>query len=168
MAKTTKKKVSAPVETCSTDSACLKKFVITAVAAFALTMGFDWYVHGVLLMDQYTATASLWRPQAEMEAMSGLCIAKHAIQALVFTVLFMCWKKYQTFGACFTSLCPVRKGFYFGGLIGLMLGLNAAASYIWMPIPQSLAIAWGVAEVVKWGLVAGVLAFLCHRCSNKA
>ncbi len=155
-------------ETCSSETKCCpKKFLFTAIAIFAINFVFDWLVHGILLMDQYTATASLWRPEAEMAAMMPLCIAKHALMALVFATLFMAWKKQQSFGALGSCSCPLRKGFCFGATIGLLLGINAASAYLWQPIPQSLAIAWGVAETVKWGLAAGIVSLLCHRCSKK-
>jgi hypothetical protein len=153
---------------CSTEkkSCCPKKWLMTSVVAFVITFVFDWLVHGNILMDTYTATASLWRPEADMQAMMPLCIAKHALMAAVFTALFLRWKCTQTFGALFSPLCPVRKGFCFGAGIGLLIGINAASSYIWMPIPQSLAFSWLLAETVKWGLVAGILALLCTRCKK--
>jgi hypothetical protein len=154
---------------CATKNGCCpKKWLMTGLVAFVVTFVYDWFVHGNLLMDQYSATAALWRPEAEMNAMFSYCIGKHALEALVFAALFLGWKCHQTFGACFTSLCPVRKGFCFGATVGLLLGINSAAAYIYMPIPQSLAIAWLIAETVKWGAVGAILALFCSRCNKKA
>ena len=145
---------------------CPKKWVMASIAAFALTFVFEWLVHGKLLMEQYTATASLWRTPEAIEAMMPLGIAKHALMAFIFTALLMQWKRTQTFGALFTSLCPVRKGFFFGAGIGLLLGINAASAYIYMPLPQNLALAWLAAEIAKWGIAGGVLTLLFVRCSK--
>ena len=50
-------------DNCSTEKkCCVQKFLLTGVVTFAITMLYDWLVHGKLLMDQYNATASLWRP----------------------------------------------------------------------------------------------------------
>jgi hypothetical protein len=156
-------------KSCSTDmSCCPKKWIIAALIAFAVTMAYDWYVHGTLLTDQYKATASLWRPEAEMQAMFNYCIAKHALMAIVFAYLVLRWKCTQTFGALFSNGCPVRKGFCYGATIGLLLGISQASAYIYMPIPQELAINWLIAEIVKWGIAGGVLAYLCNKCSKKA
>lgn len=155
---------STSTESCSTTKK--SKWLMASVIAFVTTFLFDWLVHGVFLMDTYKATASLWRPEAEMQAMMPLCMAKHALLAMIFSALFLRWKCTQTFGALFTSLCPVRKGFCFGSGIGLLVGINAAAAYLWMPIPENLAIAWLVSEIVKWGLTGAILALLCSRCSQ--
>jgi hypothetical protein len=158
---------STKTESCTSEKkGCCKKWLMASVIAFVITFVYDWLVHGGILMDTYKSTASLWRPESEMQAMMPLCFAKHALMAVVFAALFMRWKCTQTFGALFSSMCPVRKGFYFGAGIGLLLGINAASAYLWQPIPQSLAISWLVAEVVKWGLTGGILAFLCSRCSK--
>jgi hypothetical protein len=155
-------------ETCSTEAKCCpKKWLMVALIAFAATMAYDWYVHGTLLMEQYKATAKLWRPEAEMQAMMNYCIAKHALQAMIFACLFLCWKSRQTFGALFSCACPGRKGFGFGATIGLLLGLQSASAYIYQAIPHGLAISWLGAEVVKWGLAGAILAVLYGRC-NKA
>ena len=154
--------------TCSIDKKCCpKKFLLVAIATFALTMLFDWLVHGILLMDTYNATASLWRPQAEMEAMMPYCLLMHGTQALVFSALFLGWKKYQTFGPIGKCGCPGRKGFRFGALVGLLIGLHAAGAYIWQPIPENLALAWLAAETLKWALTAGILALMCASCATR-
>lgn len=161
------KSCSTEAGSCSIEKKCCpKKLAFLTIAAFAIVFAYDWLVHGNILMDTYKATASLWRPEDEMKAMMQFCFLKHALEALVFSFLFLRWKCTQTFGAMFTSLCPVRKGFYFGFGIGLLMGINSAAAYIYMPIPQSLAVSWLIAETFKWALVGGVLSLLCARCSK--
>lgn len=145
-----------------------KKWLKTALITFVITFGFDWLVHGKLLMDQYEATASLWRPKEEMEGMMNLCIARHALMALVFSCLYMCWKSKCTMGAVGSPDCPYKKSVGFGLKIGLLLGINAAAAYIYMPIPQELAISWLVAETVKWSIAAVALTAICGRCSSSS
>lgn len=154
-------------EECSTKKKCCpKKLIMASFIAFVVTFLYDGYVHGSLLMDQYIATASMWRPESDIKAMFNYCIGKHALEAIVFAMLFVRWKCTQTFGALFSCSCPVRKGFCYGATIGLLLGISQASAYIYMPIPKDLAASWLIAETVKWGLAGALLSFLCSRCKK--
>ena len=148
-------------QNCST-----KQWITTTLGAFVIASAYDWLVHGNILMGMYEATASLWRDPKEMQTLFPYMIAKHALEALVFTTLYFTWKCSQSFGELFSEDCPVRKGFLFGATVGLLLGINTAASYIWTPIPQNLALSWLVAETVKWGLVGGILSYFCCSCKK--
>jgi len=44
-----------------------KRLVLAIVAAFAGIWVTDFLIHGVWLANTYKATASLWRPEAEMQ-----------------------------------------------------------------------------------------------------
>lgn len=80
-----------------------RKLTLAIVAAFVITFLYDWLVHGKLLMASYKATASMWRPEAQMQAMMHYCIAKHILQAILFSGLLLHWKCSQTIGAVFSA-----------------------------------------------------------------
>jgi hypothetical protein len=154
-------------ESCSTTKPCsTKKWLIGALVVFVVTMAYDWLVHGNLLMGLYRSIENLSRPYEEMKAMYGYCIAKHALQALLFAGAYGCWRSKVTMGAVGSKDCPYKKSMGFGLWIGLMLGINEASTYIYVPIPANLALAWLATETVKWILAAVALSALCGCCNK--
>ncbi len=153
---------------CNASKCATTSWLMNAAIVFVFTMGFDWFVHGKLLMDVYEETANLWRTPEAMQALSMYCFAKHAVLALVFSALYACWRAKTTCGKAFSSECHYKKSAGFGLWIGLMLGVNAAASYIYMPIPAPLAVAWLDSEALKWSLAGVILSFFASRCNASA
>lgn len=150
-------------------SACLIPMVAVAVFIFL----YSCLTHGWLLMDEYAATASLWRPQAEMETMCPLWIGYYLLLAGILT----CWfKKSKCAFACATapgekpSCCPIKSGgCCFGLKLGLLMGVLMASSYLYMPIPISLAVKWfftGFFEGLGIGVVLGITCRGGSSCST--
>lgn len=130
----------------------VKRFFGAAIALFVFLFIYDWIVHGVLLMNTYMQTAQLWRPEMDMKAMMPLC--------LFLKVLFVLWLTY-----IFTQLYKnggVKHGVQFGIYIGVLLGLSAASSYIWLPIPASLAWGWLFSNVIM-GIAGGAILGAIYR-----
>lgn len=159
---------SCTTETCGTGKkVCwFQRLLIAAIAAFVMSMVYDCFVHGSLLADAYKASASLWRTDEEMKALFPLCLGSHFVEALLFSMLFIHWRKHQTFGAYCTPQCPVRRGFIFGIKVGALLGVSQASSFIYSPIPQDIAISWLIATTLKWALIGAVLAWM-SKCYDK-
>lgn len=150
--------------TCST-----KKWFIASIVAFAVTMGFDWLVHGQLLMDDYKATAALWRPEESMKEFFPYCLAMHAAMAMIFAAMYSCWRSKVTLGAVGSKDCPYKKSMGFGLMIGAFVGIHAAGAYMYLAIPGDLAVKWLVAEMAKWALAGAALSALCKgTCTSKA
>lgn len=152
----------------NTKKPCMKTCLISFVGVFAFLFGYDWLVHGHLLMADYEATASMWRPKEEMQQFFAYCIAYHVILAAVITCWFKkvrachaaCATQCSTEGA--TTCCPIKSGgLCFGIKVGLLLGLAHASSYIWMPIPGDLAVKWFIAYLVQGAGAGCVLGMLC-------
>ena len=145
-----------------------KGWLISALAVFVVTMGYDYYIHHVCMKDIYAATAKLWRNPAEMAAMFPWVIAYHAILAVLVAMFYHAWRENQTMGKITTASCPYRKSMLgFGVWIGLFTGVIAAASYIWIPIPAELAKYWFAAELLKGILVSIALTFVYNRYEAK-
>ncbi len=134
------------------------KCLIPFVAVFATIFIFDWLFHGIYMMPAYEATASLWRPQAEMQELMWVCWLSKAIMAGVITCLFCCMAK----GAACGGKCN-KTGAKFGLKIGLLLGAQQFASYIWLPIDMSMAINWFAGNVILGILIGVVLATLKRK-----
>lgn len=136
-------------------SQCTKYCILSTAVLFAFLWGYDFIVHGHLLMDQYMATKNLWRPMAAMEELGGWCLAGTAAMAFVFSTIYNCWSS-----KCDGEGCTIAKSATFGLWIGLLIGIIQAKAYIWLPIPGKLAVLWLVVETAKWGLAGIVLAKL--------
>lgn len=135
------------------------KCFIPVAAVFATIFVFEWLFHGVYMMPAYQATASQWRPEAEMQGLWWVCILSKLIMAFAITCLY-CWvaKGCESQGKC------MKKGAKFGFKIGLLLGAQQFASYIWLPIDMSMAINWFVGNVIMGVLIGVVLAKVMSLC----
>jgi hypothetical protein len=139
-----------------TSSGCDKNWLLNTAILFLFLWGYDFVVHGNLLMDMYVQTKDLWRPQADMESLYGWCLAGTAAMAFVFSSIYNCWtSKCDGGGTC------AKAGANFGLWVGLLLGIMQAKSYIWLAIPGKLAVLWLIVETIKWGL-AGILLAKLH------
>lgn len=121
-----------------------KQHIIAMIAIFIVWTGLDMLIHGVLLMPTYEATASLWRPEAEMKV--GIMYAV----SLAFSAIFVC------IYACFVGSKSLKRGIQYGTVFGLGAGVIMFGFYSYMPIPLSLGISWFVATLVEL-IIAGVL-----------
>lgn len=122
-----------------------KKTVLAVIAVFIVWAVLDMIIHGYLLMDLYVATATLWRPEAEMKL--GLMYLVSFIIAVCFVI------GYQLL----VSEKSVKRGLSYGLLVGLIVSLGMGfASYSYMPIPLAMAVGWFLGKTVEF-IVAGWL-----------
>lgn len=129
------------------------RFLLATVGVFVFVFLFDWVWHGKVMMDQYLATAHLWRPHAEMEAFFPFCLAMHLAMALVITFIFT--RNYEKKG--------VMEGFRFGAMLGVLFAVFSLHSYLWLPVADmSIPLGWAVGELIKF-TGAGVIASLLYR-----
>jgi hypothetical protein len=123
----------------------LKRYLLAAVAIFAVWSVMDWIIHGKLLMGLYTDTAELWRPEGEMKMglMSVVTLAVAAMFAGIYTVL--------------VRPKTMRSGVLFGLLYGLGTGVSmGCGTFCYMPLPPTLALGWMLGTLAE-ALAAGVL-----------
>lgn len=130
----------------------VKRYFIAVIAVFVFTFAYDFVVHGILLADTYKSLESLWRPEAEMQALMPLMAAAQLLLALIFTFLFT--RNYEGGG--------VGEGLRYGLYAGLLLAAPQIASYVWMPVPVSLTAIW-VGGVILWGILAGIVVSLVYK-----
>ena len=122
----------------------LKGVILAIIAVFIAWSALDFLIHGMLLKETYEATAHLWRPMQEMNM-----TLMHGV-TLVLAILFV-----ELYAVC-VSHKSLSMGLKFGVIFGLAAGVMAASSYLYMPIPLSLAIDWFVGTLVEF-VVAGWL-----------
>lgn len=130
----------------------IPRFLIAAIVGFAFLFGFDYLVHHKLLMDIYIQTTDLWRPEDQMVNFMPYMFVYQAL--LVVLIGFIYTRNHEGKGLC--------EGIRFGLPIGLLLALLNGAAYLWMPIPQTLALGWAGAGLGT-GLGIGIIFSLLYK-----
>lgn len=110
--------------------------------------------HGVMLADTYKALASIWRPEAEMQAKMWIMFVNSAVYLFLFCYIFT--RGYENKG--------VMEGVRYGGLMGLFVSvMTAYDSYVIYPLPYDLALTWFVSGVVLYVILGAVLASIYKK-----
>jgi len=125
-----------------------KNLLCGGVAGTIFIFFYDWVVHGMLLMDKYEATAAVWRPQSEMEALFPFMVAMQA--ALAFAIAYYVHKK---------GLHGFEAGACFGAMIGVFLGIMSLSQYVHLPLALSLPVIWAVSILVTTTVTGGIAGY---------
>ena len=128
----------------------MKRLLLAIAAAFAITYGTDFLVHGVWLKPDYEAAKSLWRPPTEMRTLGHWITLAQIISVVTFVII---WAK------GFAGR-DIVTGIIFGLLIGMSQHVWAIVNYVAMPVPGALAAKWflaGTAESVLLGIVIALI-----------
>ncbi|MCC7305372.1 MAG: hypothetical protein IT558_03825 [Alphaproteobacteria bacterium] len=128
--------------------------IVPVIIGFIYIFLFEFVLHGILLKNQYEATAGLWRSPQEMNFPLLM-----GFQFLSSAILFCIYKHgYEK---------SPQGGLQFGVKLGIFSGLVMSSSYVMTPIPALLAMEWFGGELLKvigLGIVWGVLA--AKFCKN--
>jgi hypothetical protein len=129
----------------------LKRNLLAIIAVFVVWSILDFLIHGMLLQSSYEATANLWRPMEEMNP-------------------FLCYGVKLGFSICFVLIYDLlisekslHNGIKFGLLLGLGNGLMALGSYVYMPIPLTMAEAWFAATLVQTGVSGAIVGAMIKK-----
>lgn len=137
---------------CPLTGVYLPRFILSVLAGFVFLFGYEWLLHGVWLMDLYIQTANLWRTPDEMYTLFPFQLLSQFALSLVSALFFT--RHYEARG--------MGEGMRFGFLLGLVFGVMMASSFVWMPIPGALAVAWFAGGLLQ-GLGLGVVFSLTYR-----
>jgi hypothetical protein len=129
----------------------LKRVLLATAAIFVAWQLLDMLIHTVMLRGAYEATASMWRPMAEMKM--GLMWVVGAIAAFCFAAVYGWLLRPKS----------LKAGLLYGLLFGVGGGVSMGyGSFAVMPLPYVLAFGWFAGMLVE-SLVAGLLAGLIIR-----
>lgn len=132
-----------------------KRACVTGVALAVIYVLLNFLIHGVLLKETYMQTASVWRPEAEMQSLICFMLIGEAIFAFFYSIIFAVGYD--------ASKPGLGQGFRFGLLMGCLVAPFSALSwYTILPIPATLAVYWFCADFVGM-LVLGVAAGLIYK-----
>ena len=125
------------------------------MAVFVVIAVLEFFIHGFLLSDMYQQTASVWRPQADAQAMMWLFWVGYLVFAPFFTLIYV--KGYEK------GKPGLGQGFRFGLYVGAMLSVvNGLGWYVVLSIPLVLALCWFLAVLVEF-TVTGIVVGLVYR-----
>lgn len=126
-----------------------RKFLISVVAVFALSMGLGFVVHGLLLGPEYGALSNLFRSETEAQAYFPFMLLAHALMAVALVWIYRRGREEKPFFA---------QGLRFGLAVGLLLLPLYLIYFVVQPTPADLAarqIAFeGIALLVKGVVIA--------------
>ncbi len=130
----------------------MKKALATTAVLFLYIFVFEWVFHGIMLAEQYRATAYLWRPESEMMARMGWMVGGQFLIAVFLSRIFG----------------HLESGYVkMGALLGALYGAGQLIMYSVAPYTLLLTVVWVVGAVVEYalaGLVYGfVVALLLRR-----
>jgi hypothetical protein len=134
-----------------------KKFIVSLASVFAITYIIDLFMNNSFLRTAYEQTQSLWRPENEIMSMWHLCVIVHLIFAIIIVQFF------KNFVFISEKKHTLHDSLGAGLLIGELVGLIQLSSYIFMPIPPSIAIVWFTSMVIKCVGAAYVLWVIDQR-----
>ena len=132
-----------------------KRWLLASVTVFVVIMALEFLIHGVLLAGTYQQTASLWRPQAEMQRLMWIFWVGYLVFALFFAFIYA--KGYEKGKPGLGQ--GVRFGFYVGAMLSVM---HSFGQYVILPIPLALSFYWFVAILVEF-IAAGIAAGLVYH-----
>jgi hypothetical protein len=141
-----------------------KKCLLSFLSVFAFMMGYETLEFSVWLAPLYKASASMWRPMADMDSLSNWYIVHTAVLAGIICCLYKCFHPCEMGKDAAAPMddksCAFKRSIKFGVKIGLLMGVLASRSYAWMPVHMNITMAWffgALAEGVGIGLVLGVV-----------
>ena len=131
----------------------MKRFALASLAVFVVFSVVDGVVNNVLLADLYKQTASVWRPESEIQGNMWLMWLGTLILAPLFVLIYT--KGYEA------NKPGLGQGVRYGLIVGVLLSAPQCLGwYAVLPIPAVLALWWfaaGMVESVAAGAAAGFI-----------
>ena len=134
-----------------------KRLLLAIVAAFVTVFATDFLIHGVWMMPVYRATASLWRPEAEMGAHMGWLSAGQLLAAVTFVMIY---------AKGFAPIGCMKCAIIYGIMMGLFGQVSTLISYAVQPFTLEIVWKWFVSGVAQ-GAILGAVTFLTYKPAAK-
>ena len=129
-----------------------KKFVISAIVMFILGIGLGFFVHGVLLYDDYARLPNVMRPPADAQAKMPLMVLAYISWALAFTWIYVKGKEDRPW---------LAQGARYGVAIALLTAVPTYLIYhVVSQFPLDLAIKQIVFDSITIVVMGVVLAWI--------
>ncbi|MDX8410433.1 MAG: hypothetical protein R8K46_00975 [Mariprofundaceae bacterium] len=127
-----------------------KRLLLGMLAVAVFIFIYEMIFHGIVLGETYKVTASLWRPEAEMQTHMPWLMAGQALMAVMFCYLYS-----------FVRICGgICGGAGYGLMVGLLMSAPHLIMYAVQPVPGSLVAMWiagGLLEAVLAGIIVAAI-----------
>ena len=130
-----------------------KRLILAIAAVFIGIFATDFLIHEVWLKSTYAATASLWRPEAEMKQHFGWLMLGQFLWAVIFVVI-------RAKG--FSATATLGTACLYGLSMGVFIQTTTLILHAVQPLPADLAVKWFLAGVVQSTLM-GALVFFVYK-----
>ena len=130
-----------------------KRLLLAIPVVFMGIFASDFLIHGVWLKNDYVASASLWRADADMQHFFGWLMLGQLLAAVTATTLY---------AKGFAEKARPRCAMMFGLFMGLFMQANTLITYAVQPIPAGIAVKWFIAGGVQ-GVLLGLLMYLVYK-----
>lgn len=130
----------------------IKRFTISVLVMFVFIFITDFLIHGLILKNEYAATAAIWRTEAEMQGHMIYMLIGQLLIAKYFTFLFV--KGYQGTGP--------MEGVRFGILISFLFIGTYFVQYAVSPLTCNILTGWSLGALAQ-GILGGVLLTLVYK-----
>lgn len=132
-----------------------KRMALASLAVFGVFFIVDGVVNTVLLADLYKQTASVWRPESEIQSNMWLMWLGTLILAPLFVLIYA--KGYEA------NKPSLSQGVRYGLIVGVLISApQCLAWYAVLPIPAVLPVWWFAAGMVE-SIAAGAATALVYR-----
>ena len=136
----------------------IPRLLIAVVAGFIFIFASDFLIHAVWLAPTYKATASLWRPDAEMQQRFFWMLGAQLLTAVAFAII---WAK----GFAGRS---AGTGAFFGLFMGLAQQVWAIVWFVVAPLPAEIAVKWFLSGLLQATILGVVLAAVYKPAASKS
>ena len=130
---------------------CCKDLLKPAIAGFAFIFLFEYLWHHMVMGDIYTASMSVWRPEAESMDMFHWVLLAQFLTAAIFVYIFK--QGVEDKG--------IMEGLRFGKIIALLFSVMSIYAYVFQPIPGEVIIWWIVGYFIQFPLLGLLVAKVC-------
>jgi hypothetical protein len=130
-----------------------KRVVLAVVAVFIAVFAWSYLIHVVWLKNDYAATMSLWRPEADMQKYFPFLLLGQFLVAATFVVI---WSK------GFPAVSTLGGSCLYGITMALFGQAGTLITYAVQPLPAAIAVKWFVAGLVQ-GVLMGVVVFFVGK-----
>ena len=144
-----------PITGCS-----IQKLLFSTIVAFLIIFGFEWAFHTICMMDDYIATAELWRDEAGMQELFHISLISQFMRAFAIAAILCMFFKTSAKGA-------TGKGIRIGLILGLLSGGCAFGSYAYMPLPIDIPLKWLGGEIILNIIIGAVIGAMHQKCCSK-
>lgn len=127
------------------------RLFLSIIVGFVYIIGSDYVVNALWLSAEYKVSASLWRPEADIERRLLVMLVAQLLCSVAFMYIWAKtgWRRRS-----------IADGAVFGFWMGVFQQVMSIMIYVVLPIPRELALKWflvGVLQAVLLGALAAAV-----------